>query len=75
MEKEENKSERFKRLAEKRTRKVLNEIRVLSNLANKGLYEYTPEQIKKVFAVIRDSLTKADARFRGEQKKDTEFRL
>ena len=71
----ENKSERFKRLAEKRTRKVLNEIRVLSNLSNKGLYEYTPEQLRKIFGTIRDSLMKAEARFKGEQKRGTEFKL
>ena len=71
----ENKSERFKRLAEKRTRKVLNEIRVLSNLSNKGLYDYTPEQLRKIFGALRDSLMKAEARFKGEQKRGTEFNL
>lgn len=71
----ENKSERFKRLAEKRTRKVLNEIRVLSNLSNKGLYDYTPEQLRKIFGAIRDSLMKAEARFKGEHKRGTEFKL
>lgn len=71
----ETKNERFKRLAEKRTRKVLNEIRVLSNLSNKSLYEYTPEQLRKIFGAIRDSLVKAEARFKGEQKRGTEFNL
>lgn len=73
--KKETKNERFKRLAEKRTRKVLNEIRVLSNLSNKGLYEYTPEQLKKIFTAIRDSLNMAEAGFKGEQKRGTEFNL
>jgi len=71
----ENKNERFKRLAEKRTRKVLNEIRVLSNLSNKGLYGYTPDQLKRIFGTIRESLNKAEARFKGEQKHGTEFNL
>ncbi len=71
----ELKNERFKRLAEKRTRKVLNEIRVLSNLSNKGLYEYTPEQLRKIFGVIRDALIKAEARFKGEQINGTQFKL
>jgi hypothetical protein len=71
----ETKSERFKRLAEKRTRKVLNEIRVLSNLSNKGLYEHTPEQLRKIFATLRDSITNAEARFKGEQNRGTEFKL
>lgn len=71
----ENKNDRFKRLAEKRTRKVLNEIRVLSNLSNKGLYEYKPEQLRKIFGAIKESVTKAEARFKGEQESETEFKL
>ena len=71
----ENKNERFKRLAEKRTRKVLNEIRVLSNLSNKGLYDYTPDQLRRIFSAIRDSLAKAEARFKGDQRRDTDFKL
>ena len=71
----ENKNERFKRLAEKRTRKVLNEIRVLSNLSNKSLYGYTPEQLRKIFGVIKEALGKAEARFKGEEKQEIEFKL
>lgn len=71
----ETKNERFKRLAEKRMRKILNEIRVLSNLSNKGLYEYKPEQLRKIFGALRDSIAKTEARFKGEQKNETEFKL
>ena len=71
----ETRAERFKRLAEKRTRRVLGDVRILSNLSNRSLYEYTPEQLRKVFSVIRESLSKAEARFRGEEKKETEFKL
>ena len=71
----ENKDERFKRLAEKRTRRILHEIRVLSNLSNKGLYEYNPEQLRKIFSALRSSLDKAEARFKGNHKEDIEFRL
>jgi len=71
----ETKKEKFKRLAEKRTKKVLNEIRVLSNLSNKNLYEYTPEQLKKIVGAIRNALATAEARFKGEQKRGIEFNL
>ena len=73
--KKEAKSARFKRLAEKRTKRVLNDIRILSNLANQGLYEYSPEQLKKISGAIRNSLIKAEARFRGEEKQEAEFEL
>lgn len=71
----ETKPERFKRLAEKRTKRVLEDIRILSNLANKGLYSYTPEQLRKIFGVIKETLGKAEARFRGKEKKKVEFKL
>lgn len=71
----ETKSDRFKRLAEKRTKRILDDIRILSNLSNKGLYDYTPEQLRKIFGVIKETLGKADARFRGEEKKKVEFKL
>lgn len=71
----ETKTERFKRLAEKRTKRILDDIRILSNLSNKGLYDYTPEQLRKIFGVIKDAIGKAEARFRGEEKKKVEFKL
>ncbi len=72
---QEDKGDRFKRLAEKRTIKVLNEIRVLSNLSNKGLYEYTPDQVRKIFGTIKESIANAEARFKGVQRRGTEFKL
>jgi hypothetical protein len=71
----ESKSERFKRLAERRTRRILNEIRILSNLSNKSLYEFSPEQLKKIFAAIRESIGEAEARFKGDPKGGAEFKL
>lgn len=71
----EKKNERFKRLAEKRTKKVLNAIRVLANLSNKGLYEYSPEQVGKIFKAVHDSVAKAEARFRNGKKHEVEFEL
>jgi hypothetical protein len=71
----EQKAERFKRLAEKRVRKVLDDIRIVSNLHNRGLYDYTPEQLRKIFAAMKDALAKAEARFRGEEKQEKEFEL
>lgn len=73
--KNENGSEKFKRLAEKRTRKILNEIRVFSNLSNKSLYDYTPEQLRKIFGAIKYSVSKAEARFKGERINQEDFKL
>jgi hypothetical protein len=69
----ETKREAFRRLAEKRTTAVLEKIRVLSNCANPYAYEYTEEDVKKVFAAIEQELKNARAKFQGQRKR--EFRL
>ena len=46
------KRERFKRLAEQRTNAVLHKLRVLGNCSNRSAYEYTEEEINRIFATI-----------------------
>ena len=48
----ESKKERFKRLAEYRTNEVLGKLKVLGNCANRQGYEYTEEEVKKIFDTI-----------------------
>lgn len=36
----ESKSQKFKRLSRKRTDKIIDDLRLLSNLSNKSNYEY-----------------------------------
>ncbi len=71
----ETKADRFKRLAEKRVRRVLDDIRIVSNLSNKGLYDYTSEQLKRIFGAMDDAIAKAKSRFKGEEKEETDFKL
>lgn len=59
----ETKSERFKRLATKRANDVLERIRILGNLSNKSAYEYTDEEIKRIFSSIDEQLRASKARF------------
>lgn len=72
MEKE-TKNQRFKRVAEKRTRTVLRALRVLGNCGNKGNYHYTPEEIRKIFSEIDWSIKAAKSKF--HVSKDKEFKL
>ena len=55
---EESRRQRFKRLATRRVNKALNQLRVLGNLANKSYYDYTEEDISRMFRAI-DSQVKA----------------
>lgn len=70
---EETKAERFKRLATKRTQNVLYTLRVLGNCANRGVYEYTTDDVRKIFYAVEKQLAETKTKF-----KDTgnlEFRL
>jgi hypothetical protein len=69
----ETKRDAFLRLAESRTRSVIEKIRVLGNCANPYAYEYTEEDVRKIFGTIERELRKTRARF-GDQRKQ-EFRL
>lgn len=71
MASEKEKSERFKRVAENRTNKIIDQIRLLGNCANKSNYEYTDEDVKKIFAAIDSELkiTKAKYQAKAQSKK------
>ncbi|MEK6982071.1 MAG: hypothetical protein AABX38_04030 [Candidatus Micrarchaeota archaeon] len=71
--KSETRSERFKRVAEKRTRKILNEIRILSNCSNRSVYEYTEDDLNKIFGAIDEAVKQAKSKFSGDKK--IEFKL
>lgn len=65
---EETKSERFKRIAAKRTNEVLEKIRILGNCSNKSSYEYTDEEVNKIFSEIDKQLKLTKARFFSGKK-------
>lgn len=69
----ETKREAFIRLATKRTTVVIDRIRVLSNCANPYAYEYTEEDVRKIFAAIERELKTARAKF--QQHEDRMFTL
>ena len=64
------KEENFIRLAENRTNKVLDMIRLLGNLSNTSNYSYTQEQVDKIFGAIEKELAIAKRKFDtiGEEK-------
>lgn len=65
----ESKKERFKRIAENRTNKIINMIDLLGNCANKNNYEYTDEDIKNIFNAIESSLKMSKMKFVEKQEK------
>ncbi len=59
----ETKSERFKRLAAKRTNEILEKIRIIGNCSNKSSYEYTEEEVNKIFSEIDKQLKLNKSKF------------
>ena len=71
----ETKRDRFKRLAEARTKTVLTKLKVLGRCANRVTYEYTAEDVKKIFDAIRDRVEDMEARFAEKPSDEDEFTL
>jgi hypothetical protein len=65
----ETREDRFKRIAEKRTEKILNAIRVLANCSNKSSYAYTEEGVNKIFRAVEEELKVAKAKFKTTRSK------
>jgi hypothetical protein len=59
----ETRHERFKRVASKRTNEILEKIRILGNCSNKSSYEYTEEEVNKIFSELDKQLKLTKAKF------------
>jgi len=71
----ETKRQRFVRLAEARTNKILEMMRLLGNCSSKANYDYTEEDIKKIFTALEKELKNTKNRFLGVEAKEERFTL
>lgn len=72
----ESKRERFVRLAEARTNKILDMMKLLGNCSSKTNYDYTEEDVKKIFGAIEKELKNTKAKFNGsDTQKEDRFTL
>ena len=65
---QEDRAQRFKRIATYRTSEVLDKLRLLGNLSNKTNYEYTDEEINKIFSAVESQLKTVKAKFASSKK-------
>jgi len=66
----ETKRDRFQRLAEKRTNDVLERLRILGNCANRAQYEYSTDDVRKIFKAIEAEVNVIKMKFKdGETQK------
>lgn len=61
----ETKRERFVRVAESHTQKVLDSLRGLSKCYHPEVYEYTQEDLRKIFTAIEDELQRTKDHLAG----------
>tara|TARA_Y100001933_G_C18937415_1_gene537993 strand:- start:836 stop:1063 length:228 start_codon:yes stop_codon:yes gene_type:complete len=66
---EESKRDKFKRIAEARTNKIIDMVRLLGNCSNRSLYEYDDKDIEKIFSTIQAELNEAKKRYSMQDSK------
>lgn len=72
---EQERAEKFVTLAEARTNKALNAIRLLGNLSNKASYKYTEDQVNQIFETLEQQLRDTKKRFFMSAGEKEHFKL
>ncbi|MDM8158004.1 hypothetical protein QUV96_10215 [Amedibacillus dolichus] len=65
----DEKKQNFKRIAEKRTEKIIDDLRLLGNLSNTSNYEYSSEDVEKIFNTLSNELMTVRSKFNSKKKK------
>ena len=65
---ETEKRERFVRVAEQRTQKILDDLKMLSKCANINTYEYNSKDLEKIFSAIEIEIQMTRNAFNGQSK-------
>lgn len=72
----ETKREKFVRIAEARTNKIIDMIQLLGNCSNQNQYEYTQKDVNKIFNAIQFELDEAKKRYsKQDSQKGSRFTL
>lgn len=73
---QETKREKFVRLAEARTNKIIDMLQLLGNCSNSSAYDYTQQDVDKIFAAIESEVREAKKKFsKIDAKKSQRFTL
>lgn len=71
-----NRREKFIELAEKRVNRALKDIRLIGNLSNRSAYEFTDEDVKKIFRALQKEIDWSKSRFSEDGgSREFEFKL
>jgi len=62
--------ERFRRLAQKRVVRTIKDLRLIGNLGNRNNYDYTPDEVEKIFRTLEKELKLARTKFDSRSTSD-----
>ena len=68
----ETKAEKFSRLAQARVNKTIHDIESIGKLSGSA-YEYTPEQVDKMFSAMQGALDAAKAKYEKKTESKSTF--
>jgi protein-arginine kinase len=70
------KREKFVKLANRRVRNSINQIRLIRNLSNSNFYDYTEDDVKKIIQALSEALELVKKDFGSKKEnKEKEFEL
>lgn len=73
---EENKHDKFVRLAEARTNRIIDTLQLLGNCSNTSAYEFSQEEVDEIFQAIEQKLRETKKKFsKEESEKPARFSL
>jgi mRNA-degrading endonuclease HigB of HigAB toxin-antitoxin module len=70
-----SKRERFVRVAERRTNNALTDLRLLGNCSNRQNYEFTPEDVKRIFQALDSEVRRIKSLFETSLGNARQFTL
>lgn len=71
----ETKRDKFVRIVENRTNKIIDMLRLLGNCANRSNYDYTEADVVKIFSVLEKELKAARMKYIANGSEDEKFKL
>lgn len=75
MNSNESKRDKFIRIAEARTNKIISMVQLLGNCANPASYDYTDKDVSAIFNAIEYEVKMAKQKFNMAENKNKKFKL
>ena len=71
-----DKRAKFIELAEKRVSRAMKDLRLIGNLSNRSAYDFSEDDVRKIFRTLQKELDIAKGRFsKGGQREDDGFKI